>query len=70
MLPKEKGGVIDARLRVYGVKGLRIIDASVFPMVPRGNIQSTIYDVAERAADLAKEDWYPTNGEAVTWTGM
>ena len=57
MLPREKGGVVDERLRVYGVKGLRIVDASIFPMVPRGNIQSTVYAVAERAADLIKADW-------------
>ena len=57
MLPKEKGGVVDERLRVHDVKGLRIVDASIFPMVPLGNIQSTVYAVAERAADFVKEDW-------------
>lgn len=57
MLPKDKGGVVDERLRVYGVRNLRIVDASVFPMVPRGNIQSTVYAVAERAADFVKEEW-------------
>ncbi|KAL8733573.1 MAG: hypothetical protein Q9166_001981 [cf. Caloplaca sp. 2 TL-2023] len=57
MLPLEKGGVVDSRLRVYGVRGLRVVDASVFPMVPRGNIQSTVYTVAERAADFVKDEW-------------
>lgn len=57
MLPRDKGGVVDPRLRVYGIRGLRIVDASVFPMVPRGNIQSTVYAVAERAADFVKEEW-------------
>ena len=57
MLPRERGGVVDERLRVYGVKGLRIVDASVFPMIPKGNIQTTVYAVAERAADLIKEDY-------------
>ena len=52
MLPKDKGGVVDERLRVYGVRSLRVMDASVFPMIPRGNIQSSVYAVAERAADL------------------
>lgn len=56
MLPKDQGGVVDTRLRVYGVSGLRIVDASVFPLVPMGNIQTTVYAVAERAADLIKED--------------
>ena len=57
MMPLSKGGVVDERLRVHGVRGLRVVDASVFPMIPRGNIQSSVYAVAERAADLIKEDW-------------
>lgn len=56
MLPREDGGVVDERLRVYGVKGLRVVDASVFPIEPLGNIQATVYAVAERAADIIKED--------------
>ena len=47
---------MDDRLKVYGVKGLRVVDASVFPMIPKGNIQSTVYAVAEKAADILKED--------------
>lgn len=58
MLPQDKGGVVDSILKVYGVKGLRIVDASIFPMVPRGNIQSTVYAVAERVADLVKKEWH------------
>lgn len=57
MLPREKGGVVDDRLRVYGVKNLRVVDASVFPLAPRGNIQTSVYAVAEKAADLIKEDY-------------
>lgn len=56
MLPKEKGGVVDSKLRVYGVEKLRIVDASVFPMLPRANMQSLVYAVAERAADWIKAD--------------
>lgn len=56
MRPQEAGGVVDTRLKVYGVKNLRIVDASVFPLEPSGNIQSTVYAVAERAADIIKED--------------
>ncbi|KAK6074218.1 GMC oxidoreductase [Seiridium cupressi] len=52
MKPLESGGVVDSNLRVYGVDGLRIVDASVFPLIPRGNIQSSVYAVAERAADI------------------
>lgn len=56
MLPKEAGGVVDHRLKVYGAKNLRVVDASVFPIEPLGNIQATVYAVAERAADILKED--------------
>jgi choline dehydrogenase-like flavoprotein len=56
MLPREKGGVVDERLRVYGVKGLRVCDASVFPVAARGNPITAVYAVAERGADLIKED--------------
>ncbi|KAK4180958.1 hypothetical protein QBC36DRAFT_2446 [Triangularia setosa] len=56
MKPKGQGGVVDARLRVYGTKRLRVVDASVFPLEPVGNIQSVVYAVAEKAADLIKED--------------
>ncbi|KAF7165948.1 hypothetical protein CNMCM6106_001920 [Aspergillus hiratsukae] len=52
MLPREMGGVVDDRLRVYGTRNLRVVDASVFPLEPAGNIQATVYAVAERAADL------------------
>ena len=56
MLPKEKGGVVDSKLKVYGVEKLRIVDASVFPLLPRANMQSLVYAVAERAADWIKAD--------------
>jgi len=54
MLPENMGGVVDTELRVYGVKGLRVVDASVVPLLPAGNLQSTVYAVAERAADIIK----------------
>jgi choline dehydrogenase-like flavoprotein len=56
MMPKEVGGVVDSRLKVYGTKNLRVVDASVFPMETSGNIQATVYAVAEKAADLIRED--------------
>ncbi|KAL3292683.1 GMC oxidoreductase, partial [Colletotrichum asianum] len=56
MMPREQGGAVDDRLRVYGTKKLRIVDASIVPIEPSGNIQSTVYAVAERAADLIKQD--------------
>jgi choline dehydrogenase len=54
MLPKAKGGVVDAELRVHGVDGLRVVDASIFPTHVQGNIVSLVYAVAEKAADMIK----------------
>jgi choline dehydrogenase-like flavoprotein len=48
---------VDAKLRVKGVRNLRVADASVFPNHVSGNCLSSVYAVAEKAADLIKEDW-------------
>ncbi len=55
-LPRDKGGVVDERLRGYGTRRPRLVDANVFPLKPVGNIQSIVYAAAERAAGLIKED--------------
>lgn len=51
------GETVDARLRVRGVPNLHVVDASVFANNVSGNIVSSVYMIAERAADLIKEDW-------------
>ncbi|TDZ31347.1 Dehydrogenase xptC [Colletotrichum spinosum] len=51
---REEGGVVDAELNVYGVKGLRIVDASVMPLAPATHTMTTVYAVAERAADIIR----------------
>ncbi|KAI1075012.1 aryl-alcohol dehydrogenase [Whalleya microplaca] len=50
------GHALDSRLRVHGVKNLRVCDASVFPNNVSGNILGTVYAVAEKGADIIKED--------------
>lgn len=56
--------VVDERLRVRGLKGLRVVDASIFPTLPTVNPMITVLTVAERAADLIKED---ALGEMLAW---
>src|SRR4051795_1478063 len=48
------GSVVDAELRVQGVEGLRVVDASVMPTVPRGNTNAPTIALAERASDLIR----------------
>jgi choline dehydrogenase-like flavoprotein len=47
-------GVVDPKLRVHGVKNLRVMDASVFPIIPDCRIQNVVYMVAEKGADFIK----------------
>jgi choline dehydrogenase len=48
------GAVVDEKLRVKGIRNLRVIDASVMPAVPSGNINAAVLAVAEKGADLVK----------------
>lgn len=57
MLPRERGGVVDVGLRVYGTRNLRVVDASVIPLQTASNTSTTVYTLAEKAADLIKEKW-------------
>ncbi|KAH8815544.1 putative choline dehydrogenase [Xylogone sp. PMI_703] len=54
----ELAGVVDARLRVHGVKGLRVVDASIMPLQVSAHIQATVYAIGEKGASLILEDYY------------
>lgn len=56
MGPDARTSVVDARLRVHGIKGLRVIDASVFPSITSGNTNAPTVMVAEKGAALLAED--------------
>lgn len=51
--------VVDHKLRVHGVKGLRVIDASIMPRITSGNINAPVIMIGEKGADLVKELWLP-----------
>ncbi|CAG9574367.1 unnamed protein product [Danaus chrysippus] len=53
----DKDAVVDPRLRVYGVKRLRVVDASVMPFIPRININIPTVTIAEYISDLIKSEY-------------
>lgn len=55
--PSDPNAVVDERLRVYGVKGLRVVDASIMPEIPAGHTNGPTIMIAEKAADMIKSDW-------------
>ncbi|KAI5121995.1 hypothetical protein M0805_001828 [Coniferiporia weirii] len=70
MLPKEKGGVVDPKLVVYGTNNVRIADASIFPIQFAAHLQLAVYAVAETAAEIIRAQYNgtPAPGETSTAT--
>ncbi|MEV7323866.1 GMC family oxidoreductase N-terminal domain-containing protein [Streptomyces sp. NPDC093970] len=54
MMGEDEVSVVDSALRVHGLDGLRVADASVIPSIPSSNTNATVYAIAERAADLLR----------------
>lgn len=54
MMARSLGGVVDSNLIVYGTSNVRVVDASILPFQIDGHLTSTLYAVAEKAADVMK----------------
>jgi choline dehydrogenase-like flavoprotein len=54
--PREKGGALTSDFRVHGTRGLRVVDASVFPRIPGFFLASSVYMISEKASDVILED--------------
>ncbi|KAF9467982.1 hypothetical protein BDZ94DRAFT_1372827 [Collybia nuda] len=59
MAPLHNIGVVDSHLRVHGVQGLRVCDASIFPSIVSGHTAGAVLAVAEKLSDIIKEDLKP-----------
>jgi choline dehydrogenase-like flavoprotein len=43
---------VDSELKVYGTRGLRVVDASIIPLLPSAHLQTLVYGIAEKAAEM------------------
>lgn len=53
----DPDAVVDPRLRVYGIEKLRVVDASIMPVIPASHTNAVVVMIGEKAADLIKEEW-------------
>ena len=58
-LTQDEFSVVNpSNLKVYGVHSLRVVDASVIPQIPTGNIEVPVIMIAEKAADMIKKQYF------------
>lgn len=55
--PTDTESVVNAKLQVYGVERLRVVDASIMPDLPAAHTNAVVFMIGEKAADMVKEAW-------------
>lgn len=53
----DPDAVVSPELKVYGIKGLRVVDASIIPEIVAGHTNAVIFMIGEKVSDLIKKDW-------------
>ncbi len=66
----DPGAVVDSRLRLIGLRGFRIVDASVMPVITSGNTNSPTPMIAERASEMIREDRRAVDAQEVIATAL
>ncbi|NMS31748.1 GMC oxidoreductase, partial [Vibrio parahaemolyticus] len=59
--------VLNERCQVRGIQGLRVVDSSIFPTIPNGNLNAPTIMVAERAADMILDNALETSNNVPVW---
>jgi choline dehydrogenase len=54
---RDPGAVVDDQLRVHGIQGLRVVDASVMPLITSGNTNAPTTMIAEKGAEMVRATW-------------
>lgn len=53
----DEFAVVDPQLRVHGIEKLRVVDASIMPILPSAHTNAVVFMIGEKASDLIKETW-------------
>ncbi|MCF8469427.1 MAG: GMC family oxidoreductase N-terminal domain-containing protein [Parvibaculum sp.] len=62
MGPDARDSVVDARLRIHGMEGIRVVDSSIMPKIVGGNTMAPSIVIGEKGADMIKADWSGARG--------